>query len=96
MLGHSSSPTHLLRRTVPGNVIVVDNGFVQQWPSYFCSIPSIGVAPFNEGASSKATFPLYIRGTVDAQRSGSIVAYIHIGDAVMHQCICEAVTFVLP
>ena len=36
------------------------------------------------------------KGDVDAQLSGGIVAYIHIGDAIMHQRVHEVVTFGLP
>ena len=34
--------------------------------------------------------------TVDVQRSGGIVLYIHIGSPVMHQRVCEAVTLGSP
>ena len=33
---------------------------------------------------------------MDVQRNGSDVAYIHIGNAEIHQHVCEAVTFALP
>ena len=35
-------------------------------------------------------------GAVDVQRSGGTVAYIHIGSAVIHQHVHEAITFGLP
>ena len=31
--------------------------------------------------------------TVDVQRNGGDVAYIHIGNVEIHQLICEAITF---
>ena len=37
-----------------------------------------------------------ICGTVDVQRNGGVVAYIHIGNAVIHHHVLEAVTFASP
>ena len=41
-------------------------------------------------------FYYFVASTVSVQRNGGDVAHIHIGNAEIHQHICETVTFALP